>query len=206
MSQQAHWSAVYNAKAPDEVSWYQPAPTASLSALDRFCDGPDSVFIDVGGGASSLVDVLLERGWRDLTVLDIAETALARARARIGRDADRVRWLIADMTQWTPARTYDVWHDRAVFHFLVRPDDREAYRSALAHALRPGGIAIMASFALDGPEFCSGLAVQRYDADGLTSELGPEFELLANWREEHITPNGAAQPFTWVVLRRRKAP
>lgn len=203
MAEQEHWTAVYKAKAADEVSWYQPTPAASLSALDRFCDWPNSAFIDVGGGASSLVDDLLKRGWSDLTVLDIAETALAKARERLGRDTDRVRWLTADVTRWLPARTYDVWHDRAVFHFLVTPEDRAAYRGALAHALRPGGIVIMASFALDGPERCSGLAVRRYDANGLAGELGPEFELLANWREEHVTPTRSVQPFTWAVLRRR---
>lgn len=149
------------------------------------------------------MDQLLKRGWSDLTVLDIAESALAKARERLGRDADRVSWLTAHVTRWVPARKYDVWHDRAVFHFLVKPEDRAAYPRALAHALRSGGIVIMASFALDGPERCSGLPVQRYDANGLAGELGPEFELLANWREEHVTPTGAVQPFTWGVLRRR---
>jgi hypothetical protein len=112
--------------------------------------------------------------------------------------------LIADVTRWTPTRAYDVWHDRAVFHFLVRAEDRHAYRNVLTQALRSDGLAIIATFALDGPERCSGLPVQRYDATGLATEFGPEFELLANWREEHLTPNGAVQPFTWAVLRRLK--
>ena len=202
MSHQEHWNAVYSAKAANEVSWFQPAPAASLSALDHV--HPNSAFIDVGGGASNLVDELLKRAWSDLTVLEIADSALAVAKERIGRDADRVHWLVADVTQWTPARTYDVWHDRAVFHFLVRPEDRAAYRNAMTQGVRPGGLAILATFALDGPERCNGLPVRRYDAGGLAGELGPEFELVDDWREAHATPAGAVQPFTWALLRRRE--
>jgi SAM-dependent methyltransferase len=202
--EQEHWNEVYGSKPADKVSWFQTTPNASLTALDRFQIQADSAFIDVGGGASNLVDALLERGWSDLTVLDLAKTALDIARERIGRNADRVRWLVADVTRWTPGRAFDVWHDRAVFHFLVKKEDREAYRKAFFQALRPGGIAIIATFALDGPDRCSGLPVQRYDAGGLAREFGPEFERLADWREEHVTPSGTVQPFTWVVLRRRK--
>lgn len=203
MSDETHWNTVYATKAVDKVSWFQPTAESSLVALGRFGAGPGDAFIDVGGGASSLVDALLGRGWTDVTVLDIAETALAASRERLGQDAGQAEWRVADVTRWRPARAYDVWHDRAVFHFLTAPEDRAAYRDTLARALRPGGIAIVATFALDGPETCSALPVQRYDAGGLARELGGEFETLADWREEHVTPGGMTQPFTWVVVRRR---
>jgi SAM-dependent methyltransferase len=203
MSNQVHWEEVYGGKSANEVSWFQPAPEPSLSVLDRFHVQSHSALIDVGGGASNLVDELLKRGCGHLTVLDIAEPALGAARQRIGRDADRVHWLVADVTLWKPVLTYDVWHDRAVFHFLVRPQERRAYRNAILQGLRPGGLAIIATFALDGPERCSGLPVRRYDARGLAAEFGPKFELADDWHEAHTTPAGAVQRFTWVVLRRR---
>nr|WP_296762909.1 class I SAM-dependent methyltransferase [Sediminimonas sp.] len=158
--------------------------------------------MDVGGGASRLVDVLVSRGWDDLTVLDISEPALAHAKARLGNRADRVRWIVADLTEWHPDRAYDVWHDRAVFQFLTEPDQRTAYLGALNQALRPGGLAILATFAPDGPEKCSGLPVRRYDAAGLSAQLGAEFRLLRTFREVHQTPGGVAQPFAWCVLER----
>jgi SAM-dependent methyltransferase len=202
MSRQGHWDEVYGNKPADTVSWYQPTPGPSLQALERFAVAPGSAFIDVGGGASALAEALLARGWSDLTVLDIAEPALAVARERLGPDADRVSWLVADMTRWTPPRAFDVWHDRAVFHFLTAPADRDAYKEALRAGLRPGGLALIATFAPDGPERCSGLPVQRYDAAALAAELGPGFELLEGWREDHTTPGGAVQKFSWAALRR----
>jgi trans-aconitate methyltransferase len=201
---QKHWDAVYTDKRPEEVSWYQPTPTASLDALDRFGCGSGEALIDIGGGASTLVDALLARGWSDVTVLDIAAPALAAAQARLGAAAAaRVHWEVADITAWQPPRAYAIWHDRAVFHFLTRPNQRTAYVSALSAGLAPGGLAIIATFALDGPEKCSGLVVERYDAARLSATLGPDFALEASWRDEHVTPWGAVQAFTWGVWRKR---
>lgn len=196
-----HWHKVYTEKQPHDVSWYQAAPEQSLQALDRFGADPSQSLIDIGGGASTLVDVLLERGWRDLTVLDIAAPALAAAQDRLGDKAAGVAWDVADITAWQPPRRYDIWHDRAVFHFLTQPQQRAAYVRALGDGLVAGGLAIIATFAPDGPEKCSGLAVERYDADKLSRTLGPGFSLEASWRAEHLTPWGTAQAFTWCVLR-----
>ncbi|WP_221792589.1 class I SAM-dependent methyltransferase [Aquisediminimonas sediminicola] len=202
MEQQAHWSDVYTTKAPDTVSWYQPTPAPSLHALDRLHIAPTASVIDIGGGASYLVDHLLMRGFSDVTVLDIAAPALDIAKARLGEAAVHVHWVVADMTLWVPGRCFDVWHDRAVFHFLTEEGQRAAYRKALEQALAPMGVAIIATFALDGPEKCSGLAVQRYDAAGLAKALGPAFALVADWREVHVTPGGGQQAFTWGVFKR----
>jgi trans-aconitate methyltransferase len=198
-----HWRTVYTEKQPEDVSWYQPAPTQSLLALDHFEAGPALSLIDIGGGASTLVDALLSRGWRDLTVLDIAAPALAAAQARLGDAAAAATWVVADMTAWQPARRYDIWHDRAVFHFLTEPEQRAGYLRALNEGLAAGGLAIFATFAPDGPEKCSGLAVERYDADKLAATLGPRFALEASWRDAHLTPWGASQAFNWCVFRRR---
>lgn len=196
-----HWHQVYTEKQPESVSWYQPAPDQSLRALDRFDAGPAKSLIDIGGGASTLVDALLERGWHDLTVLDIAAPALAAAQARLGDQAAAVTWTVADITSWQPPRRYDIWHDRAVFHFLTEPQQRADYLRALGAGLAKGGLAIIATFASDGPEKCSGLAVERYDADKLARTLGQQFTLEAHWRDEHLTPWGSAQVFTWCVFR-----
>lgn len=202
MSQRDHWGEVYETKSPDAVSWYQPTPIPSLQALDRLHIAPTASVIDIGGGASHLVDHLLARGFSDITVLDIAAPALEIAKARLGEAAAQVHWVVADMTQWGPGRSFDVWHDRAVFHFLTEEGQRAAYRKALEQALAPAGVAIFATFALDGPEKCSGLAVQRYDAASLAKALGSAFALVADWREVHVTPGGGHQAFTWGVFKR----
>lgn len=199
---QEHWVRVYEEKAPTAVSWYQTTPEPSLQTLRRFGASASSSFIDVGGGASNLVDALLEQGWQDLTVVDIAAPALDAAKARLGPSADKVHWEVADITEWQPKRKYDVWHDRAVFHFLTEPKQREAYRRALLQAVADHGLVIIATFALDGPEKCSGLPVQRYDAAGLSDELGSALQLIDNWREDHVTPWSASQSFNWCVFRR----
>lgn len=201
LKRQDHWSRVYEEKAPSSVSWYQAEPEPSLRALDRFGARPSSSLVDIGGGASNLVDALLGRGWRDVTVLDIAAPALEAARARLGSEAEKVHWEVADITEWQPSRRYDVWHDRAVFHFLTAPEQREAYRRALLAGVSPGGLVIMATFALDGPERCSGLPVRRYDPAGLAAELGAAFRPIEGWREEHVTPWGSRQSFNWCAFR-----
>jgi SAM-dependent methyltransferase len=198
---QDHWTRVYRDKAPENVSWYQAAPEPSLLALERFGAKPSAPLIDIGGGASTLVDALLDRGWKDITVLDIAAPALEAARARLGPLAEKVHWVVADIIQWNPTRNYDVWHDRAVFHFLTQPAQREAYRRTLLSGLAKGGLLIMATFALDGPEKCSGLPVQRYDPEGLARELGDSLGLVEGWSEEHVTPWGNKQAFNWCAFR-----
>lgn len=199
---QEHWSDVYEKKAPTDVSWYQASPEPSLRALDRFGANSTSAFIDIGGGASNLVDALLERGWQDITVLDIAAPALEVVKARLGPLAEKVHWEVADITAWEPPRKFGVWHDRAVFHFLTDPAQREAYRRALSQGVEAGALVIIATFALDGPVRCSGLPVQRYDAAALAKELGDTLQLLDAWREDHVTPWGASQSFNWCAFRR----
>lgn len=199
---QQHWARVYEEKASTEVSWFQAEPEPSLRTLDRFVEGPLSSLIDIGGGASNLVDALLDRGWTDITVLDIAASALEVSKTRLGSRAEQVQWEVADITQWRPRRKFGVWHDRAVFHFLTDPEQRAAYRRALSEGIAPGGLIIIATFALDGPERCSGLSVQRYDADSLAEELGPSFRLIESWREDHVTPWNSSQAFNWCAFRR----
>ena len=199
---QDHWTQVYEDKAPSTVSWYQESPEPSLRALSRFGASPSSSIIDVGGGASNLVDALLEQGWQDITVLDLAAPALEAAKARLGALANKVQWEVADITDWQPPRQFEVWHDRAVFHFLTEPQQREAYRRTLLAGIAPGGLVIMATFALDGPERCSGLPVQRYDAASLAEEMSDTLLLIDGWREEHVTPWGAKQSFNWCAFRR----
>lgn len=198
---QSHWTGVYDQKSPSAVSWYQPEPAPSLRALDRFGAGPSNSLIDVGGGASNLVDALVRRGWTDITVLDIAAPALEAAKARLCSNAEEVHWQVADITEWEPPRSYEVWHDRAVFHFLTEPAQRALYRRALLHGLAQGGLLIVATFGLNGPEKCSGLPVQRYDCASLTDALGEPFQLIESWREEHVTPWGASQSFNWCAFR-----
>lgn len=202
VTRQEHWAEVYTTKPADTVSWYQPTPKPSLRTLDDLQVPVTASLIDIGGGASRLVDYLLGRGWSDVTVLDIAAPALEVTRKRLGQAGARVRWLLADMTSWLPDRAYDVWHDRAVFHFLTEPEQRVAYRSALEAGTSPGSFVIVATFAPDGPERCSGLPVRRYDAAMLAAELDSSFDLERAWREEHTTPGGGSQAFQWCVFRR----
>jgi SAM-dependent methyltransferase len=202
MRAEEHWDEIYRAKQPTAVSWYQPSPEPSLRVLDQFATGKARSLIDIGGGASNLVDALLERGWSDVTVLDIAAFALQVTRERLGDGAERVKWEVADITNWLPPQTYDVWHDRAVFHFLTLPEGRQGYRRALEAGTTPGSVVIMATFALDGPEKCSGLVVQRYSSDTLSHELGSSFKLLDTWQEKHTTPGGTGQAFNWCVFKR----
>ena len=199
MASSAHWESIYASRDPTLLSWYQSRPVVSLELI-RLLDIPrDAAVIDVGGGASSLVDELSAAGYTDLTVLDIAATALQAARSRAGEAA--ASWLCADLLTWSPDRSYDLWHDRAVLHFLVDAADRRRYVATLRAALYDGGNAIIATFAPGAPDHCSGLPVQRYDAGALQELLGSDFELVDTRDEVHHTPAGVAQPFTWVAAR-----
>ena len=203
--QRHHWDGIYGSKEPSQVSWYQPVPRVSIELIEALEVGVGTPVIDVGGGASTLVEELLARKFADLTVLDISESALQAARNRLGVDARRIHWIRQDILGgWHPKRRYGLWHDRAVFHFFVNERDRKRYLEALGASLAPGGVAVVATFATDGPDHCSGLPVARYGADELALALGEEFEQLASRREEHRTPSGVMQPFTWVAFRRGK--
>jgi trans-aconitate methyltransferase len=199
---QVHWQQTYEAKAEHEVSWYQNSPEPSLTLITALAASMASSIIDIGGGDSHLVDHLVQRGFRDISVLDISSSALAKARARLGAQAAAVDWIAADITTWKPKRQYDLWHDRATFHFMVIEADRSAYLSRLGQALAPGGHAVIATFALDGPEKCSGLPVMRYDAASLADTLGHKFALISSERHLHQTPWGAVQAFQFSVFRR----
>lgn len=194
-----HWEEVYDRDDLSTLSWHQREPAVSLELIDALGMGPGTAVVDVGGGASPLAGRLLERGFADVTVLDVAEPALEAARRRLGARASEISWIEADVRTWRPRRRFDLWHDRALFHFFVDAADRERYRETLRAALAPGGAVVLAAFAPDGPETCSGLPVARHDAAGLAAELG--FRLVEQRREEHVTPGGRIQPFTWAALR-----
>ena len=200
---QTHWQNVYLTKGEQQVSWTQHDPEPSLSLIEKFATGRDASIIDIGGGASRLVDVLRRRGYDAITVLDLSQAALDAAKQRLGPDSARVQWIAADITQWQPHAAFDIWHDRAAFHFLVEENDRAAYLDRLRRGVKTGGYAIIATFALDGPERCSGLPVQRYDPESLSKALGATFELIEHQRHRHTTPWGAVQSFQFSVLRRR---
>lgn len=202
MDRQAHWEAVYARRDPLEVSWYQSEPALSLDLIAATGAAHDAPVIDVGGGASLLVDRLLQRGYADVTVLDLSAHALAHARARLGAQAGRVHWLVADVTAFAPARPYAVWHDRAVFHFLTDADDRRKYVQALSRSLAPDGQVVIAAFAVGGPTQCSGLDIVQYDAEKLARALGPAFRLVEERAERHITPGGKEQQFGYFRLAR----
>lgn len=202
MDRKAHWQTVYQTKGEDEVSWFQERPGTSFALIGRSGVARNDAILDVGGGASRLIDHILDAGYGDLTVLDIAEAALVASKARLGDRARSVCWEAADITQWTPSRRYALWHDRAVFHFLIDAADRAAYVRALDAALAPGGQVIIGTFAPDGPERCSGLPIQRYDAAALGAVIGEGFALEETCGEEHLTPGGAIQRFQFCRFRR----
>lgn len=202
MSSQAHWEAVYQSREGNEVSWYRPHLEVSLRLVAEAAPGAGSAIIDVGGGEATLVDDLVARGYRDVTVLDISQAAIDVAKARLGASAAAAHWITGDITAVElEAARYDVWHDRAVFHFLTSADDRAAYVRQVAHAVRPGGHVIVATFGPEGPETCSGLDVVRYDPEHLHGEFGPKFRLLDSVTELHETPWGAPQQFMYCFCR-----
>ncbi|EON11550.1 class I SAM-dependent methyltransferase [Pandoraea sp. SD6-2] len=203
MQSKDHWNQVYSTKASTNVSWFQEHASQSVALIAQAEIEKGAEIIDVGGGASTLVDDLLGHGYRHLTVLDLSEAALAVARERLGAGGDSVSWIAGDITRVElPVQKYDVWHDRAVFHFLTSEADRHAYVRAVLRAVKPGGLVIVATFAEDGPEQCSGLPVMRYSPDALHAEFGAPFTLLRKAREEHQTPWGATQKFIYCLCRK----
>jgi ubiquinone/menaquinone biosynthesis C-methylase UbiE len=204
MDRKPHWENIYEKKADQDVSWFEPLPAMSLRMLDAAGMTPDSCIVDVGGGSSQLIDRLLERGVRCLTVLDVSGAALRRTQARLGQAAASVNWIESDVTADWSIEPVDIWHDRAVFHFLNSAVDRERYRMQLLRVLKIQGTAIVATFAADGPETCSGLPVMRFSAESLAFELGPRFRLVESVRHEHRTPRGVVQPFTYARFRRQE--
>lgn len=201
MNWREHWEGIYRTKDDTELSWFQSRPSVSLSLIESLRPKPRRV-IDVGGGQSTLAGELLERGVEEVAVLDISASAIERGKERLGLRADRVRWIIGDVLEPQDLGEFDLWHDRAVFHFLTEPEDRRRYVSTARRAVCEGGHAIVATFALTGPEMCSGLPVRRYDAARLASELGRSFQLVGSASESHTTPWGTVQDFTYAVLRR----
>jgi 2-polyprenyl-3-methyl-5-hydroxy-6-metoxy-1,4-benzoquinol methylase len=202
MTTKAHWENVYQTKAVDEVSWYRPHLEVSLTLIEAATLDTGSAVIDVGGGEATLVDDLVARGYSDVTVLDISPAAIEVAKGRLGAAAASVHWVTGDITTVElEAARYDVWHDRAVFHFLTSADDRAAYVRQVARSVRLGGHVIVATFGLDGPEKCSGLDVVRYDAENLHGQFGPKFRLLDSVTELHETPWGTPQQFMYCFCR-----
>ena len=203
-SKQAHWQQVFAGKAEDEHSWYQADPSASLALIEKFAPDRSARILDVGAGTSQLADRLLDAGYSTITCLDISAAALAKIRARLRPRAKRkgVRFIEADLTAFSPDFQVDVWHDRAVFHFLTEPMHREAYKRALMQAVPVGGVCVFFTFALGGPTQCSGLDIRQYDADGMKAELGPAFSLLQTNTQVHKTPSGNHQLFACFVFKR----
>lgn len=199
---QTHWSQVYTRKAPGDVSWYQPRPETSLNLIQQTSLPASSPFIDVGAGASTLVDHLIAAGYTDLTLLDIAAESLAVSRQRLGAAGAGLTWLVGDVTTVTlPTAHYQLWHDRAVFHFLTEPAQQQRYVQQMRQALAPGAHLIIATFAINGPQQCSGLDVMRYDVPSLMAVLGASFQLIASQPETHTTPWGSQQQFIYLHCR-----
>lgn len=203
MHPEEHWNHVYSTKATDGVSWFQEHATQSLQFIQATGACKSASIIDVGGGASTLTDDLLTEGYKKITVLDLSGSALSAAKSRLGGRAAAVEWIEADITEVElPRHAYDVWHDRAVFHFLTTPEARHAYVNAVLRAVKPGGHVIVATFAEDGPTQCSGLPVMRYNASELHAEFGSPFQLVRHEREDHHTPFGTTQKFVYCYCRK----
>ncbi|MCW8306502.1 class I SAM-dependent methyltransferase [Acidiphilium sp. PA] len=197
-----HWDAAYRRTAPDRLSWHEASPAVSLAMIDACSLPPRASAVDVGGGTAQLAPALVERGFGAVTVVDLSRQALDAAQAALGAAAARIDFVCADITHWIPGERFDLWHDRAVFHFLTDPHDRDRYIALATESVRPGGFLILATFAPEGPERCSGLAVQRYSADDLAARYAPAFVLLDHKTHTHVTPAGVSQVFTYVRLQR----
>jgi 2-polyprenyl-3-methyl-5-hydroxy-6-metoxy-1,4-benzoquinol methylase len=203
MDRRHHWELIYEKKSPEETSWYAPHLATSLEWIMEAAPGHSSSIIDVGGGASTLVDDLFANGFRSLTVLDIAGAAIARSQRRLGTTTDEINWIIGDVTSITlPKAAFDIWHDRAVFHFLTEPEQRSSYVEQVANALKPSGQIIIATFATNAPRSCSGLTTRRYDAESLQREFGSSFRLQRRATITHRTPTGTAQEFLYCRMVR----
>jgi SAM-dependent methyltransferase len=198
----SYWNKVYETKGEADVSWFQKNPEPSLEFIRRYAPDRSAAIIDIGGGASRLVDYLWVDGFRNLTVLDLSSEAIAIARHRIGNHGDSIKWIVSDATTWHPDDIYDLWHDRAVFHFLTESDDQSAYIRNLKRALKIGGYLVIGTFALDGPEKCSGLPVMRHSSQTLQNLLGSEFELIESRKHDHQTPFQSIQSFQYCVFKR----
>jgi SAM-dependent methyltransferase len=200
-----YWERVYAAKSPDQVSWFRPHLETSLAFVRRASKSFSASIVDVGGGVSSLAGDLFADGYRDISILDISQTALDCAKERLGAASREIQWIHADITSAElPPQAYDVWHDRAVFHFLTNPEQRAAYVRQAMRAVKPGGHVIVGTFGPEGPEKCSGLHVARYDADGLHGEFGAPFELIESAQELHVTPFGTTQQFVYCFCALRR--
>jgi SAM-dependent methyltransferase len=197
-----HWEGVYATRPSAELGWFESEPSTSLRLVESVASGTATAVIDVGGGASLLVDRLLDLGYTDLTVLDVSQHVLDEVRDRLGDRRASVNLVHDDVLTWLPARSYDIWHDRAVLHFLTQPAERERYVQIAERAVRENGVVIVGTFAEDGPTQCSGLPVTRYSATDLATLFCTSFVPVARERAEHVTPTGVVQPFTWIVLRR----
>jgi len=197
-----HWDEVWDRADPDRVSWFEPCPETALRLIESSGLGSGAALIDVGGGASMLTRQLLDTGYEDLTVLDVSASGLGAARGRLGQWASRVAWIQADVRHFEPSRTWELWHDRAVFHFLTLGEDRAAYLGTLDRALARGGQLVLATFGPEGPTRCSGLDVRRYSVDMLADELGPAFRLADSRLEAHTTPAGESQQFLHARFER----
>lgn len=205
MNQKDHWEQTYSSKSAESLGWYKPHLQTSLSWIATLKLPTDTPIIDIGGGASTLVDDLLEAGYQSISVLDISENALLTARARLGEKALLINWVAGNITTVElPAQHYELWHDRAVFHFLTEPDQQRQYRDRLLSALKPGGHLVMGTFAPEAPAKCSGLPVQRYDLELLQNTLGDEFELIRHDKEMHITPGGVEQMYLYCHFRKKE--
>ncbi|WP_421925384.1 class I SAM-dependent methyltransferase [Neoaquamicrobium sediminum] len=198
---QAHWQRVYTSKEENQLSWHEDAPALSLALLGEAGLRPEMAVVDIGGGTSRLVYALVAREQTHVTVLDLSTAALETAKKRLA-GAGNVEWVAGDVTEWQPKRSYDLWHDRAAFHFLTARDDQQAYVRVMARALKTGGRGVIGTFALDGPEKCSGLPVARHDAASLRAVLGEGFSLISTRRNEHTTPRGAVQQFQFGTFEK----
>ena len=201
-NRQAHWEHVYSEKKSTEVSWFQQQPQQSLELIKAIDADATARIIDIGGGASTLVDYLLDAGYQNLSVLDIAQSAIEQAKSRIGERAEKVEWFIHDVTSFSTDDPFDIWHDRAVFHFLTDEDDRKSYVHAMSDALKPGAHVIIATFNLDGPDKCSGLNVVRYSPESMSAVLGDGYQLVESITEAHETPRGTLQDFVYCRFKR----
>jgi trans-aconitate methyltransferase len=204
MGKKDHWETIYSQKAEADLSWHQDDPSVSIELMQRAGLHPDTSVIDIGAGTSRVVDRLLSLGLRDITVLDLSDSAISASRSRLGDRGSHVQWVVADVTTWDAARVFDIWHDRAVFHFLVDPVDRASYVERLSDSLAIGGHAVIATFALDGPEKCSGLDVQRYSPDTLSETLGDGFAPVSHRFHLHHTPSGRPQSFQYSLFQKTR--